>query len=323
MNIKKVFCCFLFCLCVSGKFLRAQTEPVFSQSDQHLNLLSPSAAGNVFEIQAGFLHRSSFVQLSNRMVSTQAAYFGMPVQKLQSAFGFLVINDQIGLVRNTRINLQYSYFKIIGKYRISAGLGLGLIQSAFRGDLATSPDGDYNSVVDHKDPIIPSNNRSGLSPLLEFGFSASGPSWITGIAVSQIYGSAIRLESDKTAKLLPVLKFHAGYRWKLSGNYQLEPSAIVMSDFRQATAQLNLNFRYLGFLLSGLGARGFTPGTADAFIITQGASWKGFSLTYSYDVPVSGIRKFSAGAHEISLNYRLPLKQKGIRGFFYLNPRYL
>ncbi|NBO39888.1 type IX secretion system membrane protein PorP/SprF, partial [bacterium] len=60
----------------------------------------------------------------------------MPVQKLQSAFGISLINDQIGLVRNTRINLQYSFFKSLGKLRISAGLGLGIMQSAFRGDLA-------------------------------------------------------------------------------------------------------------------------------------------------------------------------------------------
>lgn len=323
MFLKEVFILFLFYLCFSGQNLLAQTEPVFSQCDHHINLLNPAAPGASSEMQAGMIHRSSFVQLSNRNISTQAAYLGMPVQRLQSAFGFSLINDQIGLIRNTRIGIHYSFFKSLGKIRITAGLGLGIMQTAFRGDLATSPEGDYQSAVNHNDPLIPTNNKTGLSPLLEAGFLVSGSSWNTGISVSQIYGSAIRLESDRIARLLPVLKFHAGYRWKLSGKLGVEPAALVISDFRQAAAQLNLNFRYLGFLLSGMGVRGFTPRTADAFILTQGASWKGFSLTYSYDIPVSGIRKFSAGAHEISLLYRLALKQKGMKGFFYLNPRFL
>lgn len=323
MILNARFWLWFFSLCVTAQDIFAQTESVFSQSIEHSNILNPSICGSSSEIRAGIIHRSSFLQLSSRMVSTQAAYFGMPVQKIQSAFGFTLINDQIGLIRNTRIALNYSYAKTLRNVRISAGMGLGFVQTAFRGDLATSPDGDYSSAIDHKDPLVPENNRTGLSPILEAGFSASGISWISGISVSQIYGSNIRLESNKTAKLLPLLKFFGGYRWKVSNKFQIEPSVILMSDFRLAAAQINVNFRYMGFLMSGLGARGFTPGTADAFIITQGASWKGFSLIYSYDVPVSGIRKFSAGAHEISLQYRLAVKQKEFKGFFYSNPRYL
>lgn len=80
---------------------------------------------------------------------------------------------------------------------------------------------------------------------------------------------------------------------------------------------------YRDEIIGGLNFRGFSPGSIDALGIIVGTGiGKNYRLIYSYDIGLSGLRKYHQGSHEITLSYNLKkLIGMGLPPRIIYNPR--
>src|SRR5690606_34240445 len=99
----------LLFLLVFPSYVFSQTEPQFTQYMYNRYLFNPAYAGSEDAVEVGLLHRSQYVGLNSRMISTQGFTINLPVYAIQSGIGITAINDMIGLQRATYVSLQYNY----------------------------------------------------------------------------------------------------------------------------------------------------------------------------------------------------------------------
>ncbi len=88
--------------------------------------------------------------------------------------------------------------------------------------------------------------------------------------------------------------------------FELQPSFLVKTDFKSATADITMRARYNKFISFGIGYR-----WQDAVSAMVGVDFKGFFIGYSYDYPLSAIGKVSSGSHEVVVGYQLKLDFNG------------
>ncbi len=84
--------------------------------------------------------------------------------------------------------------------------------------------------------------------------------------------------------------------------FELQPSALVRSDFTFTSWEATLRCRYNKFISAGVGYR-----WKDAVYAVVAAEIKGFYIGFSYDYPTGAIARATSGSYEIMAGYQLKL----------------
>lgn len=316
-------------LAVVGVFpnntLSAQSEPQFTQHMYHRYLFNPAYAGSFDGLEVSAIHRSQYVDLSNRFIATQGLNINIPVYAISSGVGITVMNDFIGYQRSTYVALNYDYRKNFKWGKMGIGIGAGLIQTSLDGTKLRTPEGDYNTGVNHNDNLVPETLQNGIAPDFSFGLYFNNDKYYAGASINHIAFSSASIKT-KTGKAkinyARNLFFTGGYDFKVSDKLSIMPSAIIKTDLNNVQVDISATFTIIRNIITGISFRGYSKKTIDAMALMLGFRYKGFQLVYSYDANLSYLTKFNSGSHEIGLSYQYLLKKKESRGYLYHNPRF-
>ncbi len=306
-------------------FVSAQNEPQFTQYMFQRMQQNSAVAGNEKGFGITGIARFQYVGLSNRITATQGLTGYSSVDVLHGGVGVVLMNDVIGLQRTTTLNFSYAYQKRFSKFNMGISASVGFINSNLDGSNIVTPTGDYNGTINHNDLNLPISNSSAYSPDLGIGVYFSGEKFFASASVNHLYTSmkikgitnSVMFNFDRT------LQISGGYNFSLGKKVQLQPSALIKTNFQSTQIDVSAMFTFVNVVYAGLTIRGYSATSIDALPLFIGANIKGVKIIYSYDINLSYLRSFNTGTHEIGITYFLPYKTNNINGFFYHNSRFL
>ncbi len=212
--------------------------------------------------------------------------------------GMLFLDDTGGAMRQTGAMLNYSYIlKLNSNSKLSMALS-GIINQY-------SYDGSEIENID-PDPAL-SMNVSQLAPDMSFGLVYSlKDKLLIGLGINQLIQSKLgkfdEFNNLYTGNNRLIRHYHlsAMYTMAINDNIQLDPYLLLRSTFISAPQfELGVKSTFNQLFFVGANYR-----HQESVIALLGVNYKNAILAYSYDYPLSDIRSYSNGSHEILLAYQ-------------------
>lgn len=253
----------------------------------------------------------------------------LPMYILGGGVGFNLRSDSRGATQDLSTALSYSYhLQINAQNLIGIGVSAGFRQLSLDGKKLQAPEGDYQNIISHNDPLLPEIKVSGLGSKIDAGLFWQNAKFGVGVGVHNLVPSSIRLDLSDGGPLRIEQVTHFTTMLESSfevGSYlRIRPSILARSDLKQHELHFSTQVYYDNLIMLGASFRGYSISTTDAFVIMGGfqVNEKVF-LSYSYDLTLSDLALVSRGSHEIMLNYNLgkPIG-KGKLPKIIFNPRF-
>lgn len=293
----KYICFFLalvaLCTTYEGE---AQKEPQYTQYMYNIGSFNPAYVGTVENPEIIGLYRAQWLDIPG---SPRTIRFGVnfPFENRKHGLGFNVVNDQLGPVTQTYIDLSYSYqFNVTYNTMLSFGMDVG------GGFL----DVDFSKGT-FENPGEPILNRSPLNnfyPTIGAGlFLYSEDVWYFGLSIPNFLTDGI-YDEDVAAIVEDNIHLNiiGGYVFDLSETLKFKP-AFLLNYVNGAPLNTNIS---VNFLINDR----FTAG-ASYRIDNALSALAGFQVSsstfigYSYDYNTNLLGEFNNGSHEIILKFYL------------------
>ncbi len=281
----------------------AQFEAQLSQYMFHHNTFNVSSIAENELMNIAAQHRIQWIGMPG---APQTTYFSINTPLLSNkkrinALGLKFLNDKIGAFSNQSASLQYAYKRKLGKNKLSMGVELGFVSVSFIADSIknASVNSEFHDFMG--DEAIPQSNETGMNVDLSLGLFYSTPKYYFGLSFVHLNNPTIRMNDDKTRfKVKGISYITGGYELKLPFEKTiLKPSALLKTDYITWQAEVSSIVEYDKKYWGGLSYR-----YQDAVVLFAGINViSGFTLGYSYDIPVGKMIKVSSGSHEIMLKY--------------------
>lgn len=313
---KKGFYIGLLLLTVLGAGLHAQQLPIYSQYILNGFTINPAMAGHdgytSFNTTArqqwlGFKEAPQTYSASwqTRMLQRSYKIINNPVRKKnlllpstkgRVGLGAYVINDVNAQVARTGISFTYAYHIIMNNQQLSFGLAAKAFQyRIYKESLTFGEDGD---------PVLNSDfNTVAYSPDADFGVFFRGFDYFVGFSVSNLLQTSVLIGANE----LPDFKtfrhywIMGGYRFKLTDEFDLEPSTLLKTTENwNPQGDFTMKLYYSDLYWGGLSYR-----TNNSVIAMVGVRVDGLYFGYSFDWALSEIGHFNYGSHEITLSVKL------------------
>jgi len=301
--------------CISGAGL-AQQVPMYSQYIMNGFLVNPSFAGRDGYTTVNLTVREQWVGMADAP-STYAASFQTrlmknsyiskttkvkkkivkPTRGGKVGLGGYVFNDQNGIMRRTGAQGTYAYHIPMGSTEgLPNNLSFGLALTAYNYSIDTE-----GQIYDPDDPFINSYDNSVYIADFNFGTSYSTSKFYVGFAMTNLLRGAWVMGDTSGVKRNELGHYFltGGYRFELSSEWTLEPSAFIKSSdlfFNTVQADITARFYYKNDYWAGLSYR-----TSDAIIFLMGIKYDKFYFAYAYDYALTDIRSQTLGTHELTL----------------------
>lgn len=254
----------------------------------------------------------------------QTFYAGtdMPFYLWNGALGFTFYNQKTGAFSNTDLKFSYNYVTGTRAGFLSFGARVGVNFLSVNGSSILTPDGNYEGVINHNDPVLDPAAFNGLGLSWEAGAYFMGSRVEGGLVVHDLPTHSYGVGDASYSKAFSVSLF-GQYKITILDNIKLYPSMMVRADAAVVQTDIGCVGYYRDEIIGGLNFRGFSPGSIDALGIIVGTGiGKNYRLIYSYDIGLSGLRKYHQGSHEITLSYNLKkLIGMGLPPRIIYNPR--
>lgn len=298
-------------------------EAVMGQGDVQLTqywalptAFNPAATGQTDYLRVRGAARLQWVGMPNApqsflVLADSPLKFG---KKQHIGLGVGMMQESLGLFSNLGLSIQASYKLRVLKGLLSIGVEAGYYDQKFKGSEVEIPDGD--DYHDSGDEAIPTQDITGntfdFSLGLEythqwFWFGIGGKHLLQPTITMTVEGNEASDDQKFETELARMVYFTGGSNIPIKNSlFELQPSFLVKTDFKSATADVTMRARYNKFISFGVGYR-----WQDAISAMVGVEFKGFFLGYSYDYPLSAIGKVSSGSHEIVAGYQLKLDFSG------------
>lgn len=295
-----------------GASASAQVDAQFTQYYEVPAYYNAAAIGTTDYIRIRGGSRMQWVGIT-RAPRTFLLAADMPLKLFSKRFGVGLVMQQesMGLYSNLSMGAQVAYKIKLWGGQLSAGLQIGFIDESFKGSRVELPDDDdYHQGTDEG---IPTSDIHGTAFDIGAGVFYTHRWFWAGLSATHLNQPSISMTADQgtTSAEATTYEFQAGRTlYFMAGSnipinntlFEIQPSALVKTDFTFTVWELSARVRYNKFLYAGLGYR-----NADALSISVGADYRNFFLGYSYDYALSSIAKASSGSHEIWAGYRLKL----------------
>ena len=293
--MKKVYLVILIFLVAAPGF--SQQLPQFTQYMYNTISINPAYAGSRDGFSVVGLHRSQWADFEGAP-TTQTLSLHSPLRNDKVGLGLSIINDNAGYENYTYAYGDFSYrLDLSQDVTLRLGLKAGMSYYNLEEDLLTDPD-----IAD--DPFF-RDQLNRWTPNFGLGFYLSSQNWYIG-------GSAPKLinnDNNEFSEYLALEQVHyyltAGYVFDLSDNVKLRPTTLLkattgapLSVDISATTIFNEKFY--------LGANYRIDDAIGGFLDIQ--LFDGFRAGYAYEYPISDIRPYTSGSHEILLIYELKFK---------------
>jgi len=231
--------------------------------------------------------------------------------------GFNLMDDRIGVLHSTVINLSYAYKVPVSEMgKLSFGLQAGF--NRYSADYANVQHSPTNSTVVDQAFILPFTNTL---PNFGLGIYYSTESFYVGIGLPNLlknnlsgkYESSINLQNLKNTQGRHLF-LSVGQVFSLNEKIKVKPS-LLLEAVSGAPLELDIN---TNIWFNDVFAVGASYRTGDAIVtMCELQATPKFRLGYAYDITISGLSNYNNGSHELMLRYEFASKNTKI-----LSPRY-
>lgn len=308
---------FILSVCVPG---RSQQDPVTSQYMFNTLTYNPGVAGTSGMICATALNRQQWVGFKGAP-STTVFNVGAPVSlfKRKHGVGLSIETDNVGFDKDLNLSGIYTYLADLNFGKLGIGVSLGMLSKTLEPSWYI-PDGDGFTLPD-QDPLIPVNKENFIAFDAGLGIYLLADKYYAALSVTHLNQPKIRYTKEGGDDVTTYVSRHfyltAGYTFQLANpSFELMPSAFAYSDGKVVQFNVTSLVRYNKKVWGGVSYR-----AGDALIGIAGVElYNGLRIGYSYDFPLSDIRKSTSGSHEFMVNYcfdlslgKSPMRYKSIR----------
>ena len=278
------------------------TEEVFTQQSPHYTqymfndfIINPAIAGtkNYYQIRSN--HRFQWIGLTDPPLTNTLSVYG-PHGNMDMGFGGFFYNDVTGPTSKSGITGAYAYnIELTNDIRLSGGVSLGIMQFKI--------DGSQLTAKEPNDLVIQPTTSAAYIPDAGIGFYAYSEEFYAGFSVTQLFNNSLKIFEDKNGmnKLKSHFYLTGGYTYEINRDYKIEPS-VILKGTAPKVFQFDLTARvvFQDMLWGGLSFR-----MKEAVSVLLGYIYEDqFYFGYSYDMGVTGLRKFNSGSHELMIGYR-------------------
>jgi type IX secretion system PorP/SprF family membrane protein len=309
----KRFCTAILLLGLISYSGLSQQDPITSQYMFSTLTFNPGVAGTSGMICATAVNRQQWLGFDGAP-STTVFNISAPISRINSGVGLVVESDNIGFDKDINLAAAYSYLMELGSSKLGIGIYLGMVNKTLDPSWEI-PDGDHFTPPD-QDPLIPTNKESVVAFDAGAGVYLRNDKYYLAASVTHINQPDI-----KYTKGLSYISRHyyvtAGYTLQLPDPaLELLPSVFAYSDGKIIQATVTSLVRYNKKVWGGVSYR-----AGDSVIGLIGIElFNGIRIGYSYDFPLSDIRKSTYGSHEFMVNYcfdlsfgKSPMRYKSVR----------
>jgi len=286
----------------------AQQTPQFTQYMYNTISVNPGYAGSREALTIVGLHRSQWVGMDGGPV-TQTFSIHSPLRNEKIGVGFSFINDKLGDENYNYLYADFSYsINLSEKTKMAFGVKGGFSYYSIDEVL-------FNNPSVYNDPYF-QEKLNRWTPNFGAGIYVHQPKWYVGISSPKL------IENDYTKngfyRALEQSHFYgiAGYVFDInnSGSIKMRPTALVkFTKGAPASYDATLSFLFNEKLWVG-GSYRFddSAGALVSFQVT-----KQLQIGYAYDYPMSDLKPYNSGSHEIMLMFDFKFDKSK-----YKSPRY-
>ena len=280
--------------------LSAQLTPVTDQYVLNPLTINPAYAGNRGVLNVSAFYRKQWVGISGAP-ETMIFAADAPVFDEKVGLGLIIVNDKVGVTKETQFISNYAYRISIREGTLSFGLGAGLITTNTAwSDLVVLDPGDELYLVD---------SRRFAVPAFSFGTYYSYNNFFAGFSIPKFIGYKFNYDKNKYTLLIDPgqynFMFSTGYVLNLSSKVNFLPSTLLTyTPGQKILFDLNAHFNYIDRFWAGASYRN---GRSIA-VLFQFQVNNQMRIAYNYDFDIGKIGGYSNGSHEIMLRYEFRYK---------------
>lgn len=273
----------------------AQITPVSDQYILNPILINPAYAGSRGALSVAAFYRRQWAGIKGAP-ETITLVGDAPVSGNKMGLGFSIMNDKIGVTRETSFNSFYSYNTETSAGILAFGLKAGLISTKTMWSELT--------VLDPGDEWYLQDSRVFIVPDFSFGAYLTDQKYFAGFSIPRLLGYKFDFEKNRySLRVNPGQYYYllnGGYSYNINGEIKLLPSFLLsLSPGEKALLDLNAHFGFSDKMWTGISYR--TNRSISALF--QVAISNQLKAAYSYYLDFSRLGRFSSGSHEVMLRY--------------------
>jgi type IX secretion system PorP/SprF family membrane protein len=278
----------------------SQLVPVTDQYVLNPMTINPSCAGNRGALNIAAFFRKQWVGVTGAP-ETLTLSADAPMFDEKIGLGLIIINDKVGVTRETQFNSNYAYKIDIGEGSLSFGLGAGVI--------TTNTAWSDLVVLDPGDELYLINSRRFVVPSFSFGTYYSYHNYFAGFSVPKFLSYKFNYDKNKYSLMIDPGQYNfilnTGYLFKVSSKVKILPSTLLIyTPGKKILFDLNAHVNYIDRFWAGLSYRnGRSLAGLFQFQINDQ-----LRIAYTYDFDFGKLRTYSVGSHEIMLRYEFKYK---------------
>ncbi|HOW09249.1 MAG TPA: type IX secretion system membrane protein PorP/SprF [Bacteroidales bacterium] len=284
--------------------LSGQLTPYSNQYMLNPLAINPAFAGNRGILNMTAFYRKQWVGVkgSPETISLTA---DIPFSNNKMGLGLSILNDKLGVTRETQLSSSYAYKIAMKKGTLSFGLSAGLVM--------TNTAWSDLIVIDPGDEFILVDSKVFLVPTFSFGTWYAGEKYFAGFSVPRLVGYKFDFEKNKYVLNNNMndyyYQFNTGYLIGISSDLKFVPSVLVSySPKDNILYDINAHLRMMDRFWVGASYRN---GRAFAAMF-QVQLTNQIKCAYTYDFDFAKLRTFSSGSHEIMFRYEFRYRVEAI-----------
>lgn len=288
--------------------LKAQNEAMSTAWQMTQNYYNPASVGSESLLRITALYRQQWIGIEGAPANIMLlADSPLGRDKLSHGVGLAIVGQKKGLFTHVDAKAQYALQLKILKGKLSVGIELGLINSAFDGTKVFIPEGEE---LNPNDPAIPTTLVSGRTFDTGAGLFFSHPKFYLGIGTKHLFAPKLQLETNYYLRIPRSYSAMAGYNFIPSHSLlSWYPSLLAVTDFRAYRIDVGLMVGIAQKYFAGVMYR---PNNAAGF--TLRAIWGRIRLSYAFEMPISELARGNYGTHELCISYAMPILPKKDKG---------
>ena len=229
----------------------------------------------------------------------------MPLRSINSGVGIMFRHDALGASNIVDGSLSYNYI-LPTTFFLSVGGGIGLSSKRLDGSQLRTPDGNYESGIDHQDPNIPNVKIGSSNGIINLGAVLRTGMLEIGVSSAQTLGLKLANRDSYYYEPYNHIIMYASYFYSFDENWKIVPSTLIKYDFNTIQSDLDIHI-YNKNIFGGVGVRGYNSKSFDAIkLVIGGRISERLMVSYNFESPISGIKTYSGSTHELLLQYRIP-----------------
>lgn len=280
--------------------LLGQLTPVTNQYILNPLTINPAYAGNRGGLSVAAFYRQQWVGIPGSP-RTMTLEVDAPVLSSKLGLGLLVVNDVIGVTKQTEAMTTYAFRIDVGDGLLALGLGAGVVATNTAwSDLIVHDPGDEYYLIDSKVFVVPD---------FSFGTFYTVKNFFVGFSIPRLLGYSFDFDRNKYALKVDPGQYNfvlnTGYMIPLGPRAGVMPSAMVSYSIGNKLLY-DASAHFILYDKFWIGASYRSTGSVTA--LAQFAINNQLKVAYSYDFDFGKLGTYSNGSHEVMLRYEFRYK---------------